>query len=203
MSHASEGHKGSAHDCGKCDEDFSREARLANSHRDPGDPGPGCFPASAMIAVPSGEISMGEIRVGQMALSRNSRGALVPRCVTRKLSHPPQELITVRFTDGGKDLLSTGSQSFSTGRGWLRLAQLHRHDVIYRGAGEGRTITCIVPTGRRVPVYNLHTEGEHTYIADGCVTHNFSYMRSLRTWFHRLFLDGRRGHSSQAVSVGD
>jgi hypothetical protein len=39
------------------------------------------------------------------------------------------------------------------------------------------------------PVYNIHTTGEHNFIADGVVAHNFTEFRRLRTLFHRLFID--------------
>jgi hypothetical protein len=46
--------------------------------------------------------------------------------------------------------------------------------------------------GRREPVYNLFTTGEHSYVVDGFVAHNFTHLRVLRTWWHRLVLDGRK-----------
>jgi hypothetical protein len=40
-----------------------------------------------------------------------------------------------------------------------------------------------------VPVYNLYTAGEHTFVVEGIVVHNFSHLRVLRTWMHRLLVE--------------
>ncbi len=55
--------------------------------------------------------------------------------------------------------------------------------------GDVRSVAKIVLTNTYEPVFNLYTEGEHTFIADGSVVHNFSYFRTLRTVFHQLFID--------------
>jgi len=39
------------------------------------------------------------------------------------------------------------------------------------------------------PVWNLHTEREHNFVVDGVVVHNFSFLPSLRTALHVVFVD--------------
>jgi hypothetical protein len=39
------------------------------------------------------------------------------------------------------------------------------------------------------PVFNLHTTGPHNFIAEGVLGHNFTELRWIRTWTHRLFVD--------------
>ena len=39
------------------------------------------------------------------------------------------------------------------------------------------------------PVFNLYTTGPHNFIAEGVLAHNFTELRWLRTWAHRLVMD--------------
>ena len=39
------------------------------------------------------------------------------------------------------------------------------------------------------PVFNLFTTGPHNFIAEGVLAHNFTELRWLRTWAHRLVVD--------------
>ena len=47
----------------------------------------------------------------------------------------------------------------------------------------------VITTGALEPVFNLHTTGPHNFIAEGVLAHNFTELRWLRTWAHRLFVD--------------
>jgi hypothetical protein len=38
------------------------------------------------------------------------------------------------------------------------------------------------------PFYNLHTTGEHNFTVDGMVVHNFTTLRTVRTWIVRSFI---------------
>ena len=49
------------------------------------------------------------------------------------------------------------------------------------------------------PVYNLYTAGEHSFIVEGCVVHNFTTMRVVRTWLHRWFIDPFHQVESEAL----
>jgi len=150
-----------------------------------------CFPASTLIETPSGQAALGKLSEGDMVLSY-SRGALVPRRITRKLVHKPAKLVTVEFETGGTALVCTSSHSFLSNRGYQSLEKLHAGDSIMRVGPSGieeRRIGSITPTGMLKPVFNLYTEGEHNFIADGCVAHNFTNLRMLRVVMHKLLFD--------------
>jgi hypothetical protein len=38
-------------------------------------------------------------------------------------------------------------------------------------------------------VYNLQTADEHNFIASGVIAHNFAFLKTARTLFHRFFID--------------
>ena len=52
-----------------------------------------------------------------------------------------------------------------------------------------RVVARVQLTGKIEPVFNIYTEGEHNFIADSCIAHNFTEFRNLRTILHKVFLD--------------
>ncbi len=152
----------------------------------------GCFPCSALIETPRGQIPIGDLSEGETVLSY-SNNILVPRIITRKLTHGKASLVRVNFEVEGNFLHSTINHSFLTDRGWVSVKKLRPGDSIVRvrtsGNEDGR-IKSIIPTGTRDPVFNLYTQGEHNFIVDGCVAHNFTHFRILRTAIHRMIFDG-------------
>ena len=57
-------------------------------------------------------------------------------------------------------------------------------------SGESRLVRIeAITTEAPEPVFNLHTTGPHNFIAEGVLAHNFTELRWLRTWAHRLFVD--------------
>ncbi len=152
----------------------------------------GCFPYSALIETPSGKIPIGDLRVGQMVLSYSNTGILVPRRITRKLSYGPASIVRVEFTPNKTHLNCTESHSFLTGRGWLAVKKLHSGDSIFQAKTSRISpiqIRRITSTGKMEPVFNLYTEGEHNFIADDCIAHNFTFLRVFRMALHRIFFD--------------
>lgn len=153
---------------------------------------PICFPHSSLVETPWGRVPIGDLSEGERVLSY-SRGILVPRLITRKLVHGEAPLIQINFDAEGKSLLCTVSHSFLTNRGWLEAKKIRSGDIIVRIntlVPEQSRVTSIIATGKKEPVFNLYTQGEHNFIVDGCVAHNFTYFRVLRTVLHRLLFDG-------------
>ena len=57
-------------------------------------------------------------------------------------------------------------------------------------SGETRLVRIeAITTEAPEPVFNLHTTGPHNFIAEGVLAHNFTELRWLRTWAHRLVVD--------------
>lgn len=151
-----------------------------------------CFPYSTLVETPHCRTQIGNLSEGQTILSYGSDGALVVRTITRKLVYKPAALVRVAFESEEATLVCTASHSFLTDKGYQSLRKLRPGDFITRVTASKvvrSRIESIVPTGTVEPVFNLYTQGEHNFIADGCVAHNFTHFRMLRVALHRLFFD--------------
>lgn len=185
-SHSSDGHKGDVDGCGQCAADYESNASMKPSREEMG-LGPACFPYDTLIDTPYGKEKIGGLKKGQVILSYNA-GKLVPRVITRKRVRGVEQIIRVEFSTG-KTLLATGHHSFLTQSGWKKLADIRSGDKVIRSDASASTVQSIT-TQKVEPVFNIYTAGEHNFIANDCVAHNFTEFRALRTILHRLFLDG-------------
>jgi hypothetical protein len=82
--------------------------------------------------------------------------------------------------------------TFLTPHGWVSAYQLlpGQELMTMDAAGSARVLS-VRPTGRGEQVHSLYTTGDHNYVVQGCVAHNFKAFRTLRMWWHRLFVDWR------------
>jgi Pretoxin HINT domain len=158
-----------------------------------------CFPASTLILTPRGKVRIGDIAVGDAVLSMNTLGVLTEERVTRKLLYPAKRTLVVKLMTG-MTLRSTDSHSFLTPNGWRRLNELQGGDTIMTVHGL-RHISSIEPHEEVEPVMNLYTTGLHNFIADGCVAHNFTHLRWLRTKFHQLFYDRQPSNDADRLTA--
>lgn len=148
-----------------------------------------CFPYSTLIETPTCQTQIGNLSEGQMILSYSKNGVLVPRRITRKLVHEATPLVKVTFESEDSTLVCTANHSFKTDKGYQALHDLRPGDFITRVVSSETVLHCIksiTPTGTIEPVFNLYTQGEHNFIADGCVAHNFTHFRMLRVVLHRF-----------------
>ncbi|MBX3328250.1 MAG: Hint domain-containing protein [Nitrospira sp.] len=156
--------------------------------------GSGCFPATARVRTPQGWQEMGAITVGDTVLSYDAEsGRTRARTVTKKLEYSPRTLWSIELSLSTSPILTTKTHRFLTQRGWIQAGKLRQGDHVVMVNETFATDVQEVRSVQRLPkqekVYNLYTAGEHTYVVEGCVVHNFSVLRQLRTWWHRTFLD--------------
>lgn len=168
---------------------YVSSGEMRNDSGDPNREGGECFPFSALILTPYGEVPIGETYVGQIILSRRNDGLLVPRPITKKLVYGVTPIIEVKFESGNKSFECAPVHSFLSNKGWLSIQKLHPGDSIVQFDSSLCRIESILPTSKMEPVFNLYTQGEHNFIANGCVAHNFTRFRTLRTFIHRMFFD--------------
>lgn len=162
-----------------------------NDNRPGGD---ACFPGWAPVLTLCGLRPIAEIAIGDMVAAYNRHtGSITAGWVIRTLAHGYREIWTIE-SDARTDIEATASHSFLTRTGWKKLSALRPGDCIVRMDGNCR-VKRVARSGRIVPVYNLVTEGEHTFIAYGCVAHNFTHLRALRAWLYRWGMAS--GHGSQ------
>lgn len=152
--------------------------------------GGGCFPGDVNVLTPRGLKKIASLKKGDLILSYSSKCSgpgLSARRVTKLLSHAAQSIETVHFSEG-QPLRTTRNHTLLTTRGWLRIDKLKKGDTVIKSDGSTRRVE-ERSSNHLEPVYNLHTAGEHNFVVEGCVVHNFSRFRLLRTLFHWLFID--------------
>lgn len=154
----------------------------------------GCFPSGSGILTPVGYKPIECFNVGDLVLSWNAASSrLRAQPVTRALAYAPADIWSVCFVDARSPLHVTGSHKFQSNRGWISTSDLREGEqLLDLSSRDGMAIVAMArPTGRSEAVYNLHTAGDHNYIVDGLVAHNFAILRRLRTVVHRIFIDYR------------
>lgn len=163
---------------------MSSEAKVCQHCGQP-DP-PSCFPGEVGVLTPSGYRPILTLGTGDSVVSVTADGELAIRPVLRQLEHASGRVWAVSL-DGAvpSTLRTTRWHSFATQRGWVRCDQLRPGDEVERPSDANRrncahTVREVRPTGERARVYNLHTAGEHNFIVDGVLAHNFSFLRTLR-----------------------
>lgn len=182
--------------CGDCESNTNGGTCMGHTgegfdpKREAGERDDSCFPASAMVETPSGKVAISNLDVGDLVIS-TSGGRPVARRITRKLCHSPTPLHKVVFESGGV-VIATANHSFFTPNGWKRLGSLRKGDLIEQLDGtkwRAARIREIGPSGTMEPVFNLYTECEHNFVADGCIVHNFTFLRGIRTVLHNILFD--------------
>ncbi len=161
-----------------------------------------CFPYSALINTPQGKVKIGDTTVGQTVWSYHE-GILVKRAITTKLVFGSSKIMQIDFEGNVSPIRCAPVHSFLTSKGYLALPKIVAGDsIVYMDANgfkRHRRVTSITDTKTREPVFNLYTQGEHNFIVDGYVAHNFTRFRAIRTAFHRLFLDGHTEAAGQVA----
>jgi hypothetical protein len=147
-----------------------------------------CFPGSACVLTPQGYQPIRHLCVGDIVLSY-TRSGLVRRIITRRFCHEPKESLSIGFANSEKVLRVTPNHVIATDRGhWVRAGAVKAGDRI-QSAKQGLVVRTVERSPSREQLYNLYTAGEHNFIVDGVVVHNFAHFVALRTWWHRLVLD--------------
>ncbi len=166
---------------------------------------PSCFPASTRVLTPGGWQYISAICAGDKVISFNS-SSLTPsvQTVTRRLDHGIAPLWELRTTVGASPTKSTANHSYLTTRGWTQLQHLVAGDELVGLNSEGRIKSKVISTSETPlfePVFNLHTTGEHNFIADGYIVHNFTRLRLLRVLWHSMFVDPLASKNCPQVSI--
>lgn len=145
-----------------------------------------CFVGSTPVLTPRGWKSISELGKGDQIVSYNSStGKINVRSVRKQKKHHPA-IIWEIYLIGVKDPISTTkAHSFLTKRGWQRTNKLRHGDEITTTGQHAAIVASVVKTERVEPVFNLLTDVDHTFVAGGCVVHNFTYFRRARVWWYK------------------
>ena len=152
------------------------------------DVGNGCFASSTLVLTLEGWRRIDQLNPGDSITSFDVQtGQLINRRVINRKDHGLTRLWELNIAATTKPVSTTSNHPFLTPRGWLYARKLKKGDLIRTFEGIYVEVQSIEKTSRFEPVHNLITEGEHNYIADHCVVHNFVYFRMLRAWWYRMF----------------
>lgn len=156
-----------------------------------------CFVGSTPVLTPRGWKSISELRKGDQVVSYDSsNGKLNIRSVRKQRKHQPAIIWEIHLI-GVKDPISTTkAHSFLTKRGWRRTDKLRNGDAITTTGEHEAIVASVVKTERVEPVFNLLTDVDHTFVAGGCVVHNFTYFRRLRVWWRKATMSSSNELSS-------
>lgn len=147
---------------------------------------PGCFTANTLVLTPFGKREISDIRVGDFVYSFDTySGVVTTRRVLESLRRSSQQIWDVSF-DNDETVGVTAHHSFFSASGkWKRVCTLRFGEAVHTLDGL-TTVKRLEKTDRCEPVFNLVTEGEHTFLAHGCVVHNFTMFRAVRSTASRL-----------------
>jgi len=157
------------------------------------DSGPGCFAADTKIWTIAGQRPISSLTTGEWiwAYDEPSRD-FVPVRVKRLLKHSAHSLTKLTFMGNSDDIFVTPLHRFLRGTEWVSAQNLSVGDrlVSLEGGGPAELEVLTISEASRIePVYNLHTEGHHNFIANGAVAHNFVYFPELRSLINKYFFE--------------
>jgi hypothetical protein len=116
------------------------------------------------------------------------------------MDHQAERLVDIVYGNGRK-CRTTLRHSFLTSRGWVTAGDLSQGDVLLsgdRGSPDSLIVTAVEKSSDVVPVFNLITEPNYTFSADGLVAHTFTRARTVRV----LLWTARRAVMRMVSRVG-
>ncbi len=147
-----------------------------------------CFAGGTRLLTQNGWKQIRAFKKGDMILSYcPKQGILKQREVLKvKVHNEPSRIWCIRTSGDNSRIRTTMAHSFLSRRGWLKTKELVVGDVItaieFDGTVVEKTILSVRATEEYEETYNLVTSGENNFIACGCVAHNYTYFRSLRSF---------------------
>lgn len=144
-----------------------------------------CFVAETPILTPSGWISIGSLSVGDVVLSVCCDSfRLIPRKILRKKKAGTGRIWQIN-TSCGRNIRTTKWHTFLANDGWSFAWRLHKEkEILLWDGAKGVSSSTISKSGSAnasAEVFNLVTDGERNFIANGFIAHNFSFARRLRS----------------------
>lgn len=171
-----------------------RRAKANRRNRQPGKrqraQAGGCFPAETQILTRLGYRSLGQLVAGDLVLSVDkTSGRLIERPIIRVLQYGLRSLLEIRLQGSDRVIKCTAQHNLLTESGWRPAHRLRDGEKIFEHTDVSwdsltvSTIESISVSDTKEAVFNLRTYGEANFIANGVPAHNFSHLKSLRSWF--------------------
>lgn len=141
-----------------------------------------CFPKGTQILTPDGTKDISELKAGDFVVSLNKNKKTCISKVLKVKNYSNKVLWSIKFND--KSLIeTTSSHSFLVGNEWVKSCNIHSGDSLSY-YNNGHIVNKIVTSSTEIPlsthVYNIYVENNFNFIANGMITHSFSYFRLIR-----------------------
>ena len=146
-----------------------------------------CFPADTRVLTIDGYRKISEVNVGDSVIAMSRSRSQCIATVKKVFAHGPNIITTLSFSDGAP-LRATSNHTIWTAKGWRTISQLKQGDEVVDSFGSTRTVDSITKSPPE-PVHHLHCDGEQNFVVEGCIAHNFTNFRGVRTWWHKMFVD--------------
>jgi len=151
---------------------------------------PSCFPSSAQVLTPGGWRRIADIKSGEIVLARKGNGEFIRQHVIMRKDYAPCQIAYVVGSDGSELLRVTRSHTVLTDGGWRMVDHLRTGDRLI-GTYDGRrlslgTVERVIDSGLLEPVHNLIVSGSYNFVAQGCVSHSFTYFRVPRMVYSEI-----------------
>ena len=155
---------------------------------------PTCYPEGTPVLTPAGWQTIEKIRTGDFVLSYDYENGVVQRTVTRVSKCTGTHIIyNLELVGFNYCIRVTGSHTVFTAEGWRRVSKIEPgHDLVIiepNGIARLAKIINVTHASECGDIYNLITNGEHNFIANRVLSHNFTWLRRTRTLTNRLILD--------------
>jgi hypothetical protein len=144
-----------------------------------------CFPLDARVATPVGDRLLESVKPGQVVWGYNDRTRAQTLTTVSSVSvHDRVDVSRLEFAGGGT-MSGTASHPVLTTRGWRRIRDVKRGDLIWTRISDGsvkaKRVVGLHPAWSTRRVGSLTTGFPGTYFIDGVVVHSFVWLRSVRS----------------------
>ena len=133
--------------------------------------GSGCFPAYTLVSVPGGQQRIDSLEPGDIVLSFNDQGTLIPAQVVKLHIHDDQPVNRYHLWGGTHIDATPNHWVLNQFNAFVCIDTLGPDDCLVDGLGHLRPILRKEAL-ERTTVFNLTVEGQHTFIADNIRVHN-------------------------------
>lgn len=171
----------------------TEEVRKQNAQRSSGGGGgggnSGCFASDTLIETPSGRSVISELQVGDQVVALNPASGELEACDILRTVSVKNVCIWTIHLENGQTLKTTRDHSFLDNKGmWRTTKQLSAGDFLNTRFGDVE-INSIHESSTCEDVHNLIVSGSYIFIAEGCIVHSFTRLRSLRVALYRSFVE--------------
>lgn len=153
--------------------------------------GSGCLPRGTQISTPFGFQDISNLNIGDTVYAVNSPSdRILIRTILKINSYTNRRILSVSLNDGTQ-IRATSTHSFQINNKWKTTAQLNVGDQIrhYDEANVStlKTITNIQLSNEPEDVFNIIVDGDFNFLANGALSHSFTYLRNARMSAWRMY----------------